>query len=138
MVVLSYLSSWQLFVTYLLVVQRLYMVVLCYLSPCHPKILTNKLTQIHSFCVCKALLSSYFNLLNCATSSYRQLRILENQKISGKSLKTSQNCCLVLILLPKIKICQYQQKSPEIELQKLNFSRSALFHEKTRVCLNIL
>ena len=34
---------------------------------------------------------------------------------------------------PNSKLCQYQQKN--IEKQKLNFSHSALFHMKTRVCL---
>ena len=36
------------------------------------------------------------------------------------------------VFLPKIKFCQYQQKTSK---QKLNFSRSALFHMKTRVFL---
>ena len=40
--------------------------------------------------------------------------------------------CVILLL--KLKCCQYQQKSPEKE--KLNFSRSRLFHVKTtQVCL---
>ena len=37
------------------------------------------------------------------------------------------------IFLPKSKFCQHQQKT--LEKQKLNFSRSALFHMKTRVYL---
>ena len=54
--------------------------------------------------------------------------------------KKSGNSQNILELLPssqssfqKKTFCQFQQKSPE--KQKLNFSHSALFHMKTRVCL---
>ena len=40
------------------------------------------------------------------------------------------------VSLPKLKFCQYQQRT--LEKQKLNFSRRVLFHSKTTACLKYL
>ena len=53
-----------------------------------------------------------------------------------ENLKTSLNYSLVPSVNTKMKFCQYYQKTAE--KWKLNFSRSALFHKKSRVCLKYL
>ena len=53
-----------------------------------------------------------------------------------ENLKTSLNYSLVPSVNTKMKFCQYYQKTAE--KWKLNFSRSALFHKNSRVCLKYL
>ena len=60
--------------------------------------------------------------------------ILGNEEISGKSQTFIQLWLSAqTVFLPKRKSFQYYQKANE--KQKLNFSCSALFYMKTRVCL---
>ena len=62
-------------------------------------------------------------------------RAAERQEIKKYlgNLKTLYNYCLVLSPPPEMKILLVLIQSPE--KQKLNFSRNALFHMKTSVCL---
>ena len=58
------------------------------------------------------------------------LRTLGNIKKISKFNRIIAQCS---VLLPKLKLCQYQQKI--FENQKFNFSRRVLFDRKTTVCL---
>ena len=69
-------------------------------------------------------------LTNFRTTQAVDLRKLGNIK---KILKLRKIIGYCSVILPKYIFFQYWQKTPE--KQKLNFSRSALFHMKTRNCL---
>ena len=72
-----------------------------------------------------------FNGSNCQTTGSLRLRKL------GNIGKISQNYCLVISDSPEIKMLSELAKISE--KQKLNLSRSALFHiKKTRVCLKYI